>query len=294
MRQLKINATYRDLLRPLNQKELKKLEASILADGILTKLIAKKGTDEIVDGHHRYSIALKYGIPFEVEDREFATDDDVIDYIKRTQQARRNLSDDEFKALTEKILKLRNQGKPGKPEDPMTLRDISKKTGAPIATISRIIGDAEAMNALAPSVARDVESAPGASRPMVRKLAELSPNDQVEVMNRLRKEPEKYPTLGAAIAAQSQEEVVFDAAEWNDKLDALLSVLRTNFKEMPVCILTERVLTDNYRNTLKSFTASLEDMRAQVCPRCNAQGASCSLCANLHYVSKHKASQFGG
>ena len=59
MKSLNINESFKNLLRPLTQEEKKSLTASILSAGkIINPIIVFKGTDEIVDGYHRYRTML--------------------------------------------------------------------------------------------------------------------------------------------------------------------------------------------------------------------------------------------
>ena len=59
---LTVDPEFRDLIPPLNEEELKLLEASIVADGCESPLIVWNGV--IVDGHNRYAICRKHEIPF--------------------------------------------------------------------------------------------------------------------------------------------------------------------------------------------------------------------------------------
>ena len=86
-----IDPEFRDLIPPLNEEELKLLEASIVADGCESPLIVWNGV--IVDGHNRYAICRKHEIPFAIQEKDFSSRDDAMLWMLRNQLGRRNLND---------------------------------------------------------------------------------------------------------------------------------------------------------------------------------------------------------
>ena len=85
-----IDPEFRDLIPPLNEEELKLLEASIVADGCESPLIVWNGV--IVDGHNRYAICRKHEIPFAIQEKDFSSRDDAMLWMLRNQLGRRNLN----------------------------------------------------------------------------------------------------------------------------------------------------------------------------------------------------------
>ena len=88
---LTVDPEFRDLIPPLNEEELKLLEASIVADGCESPLIVWNGV--IVDGHNRYAICRKHEIPFAIQEKNFSSRDDAMLWMLRNQLGRRNLND---------------------------------------------------------------------------------------------------------------------------------------------------------------------------------------------------------
>lgn len=88
--ELKINEKFRDALPSLSDDEKEILEKSILEDGCYDSIIVWNGT--IVDGHNRYEICQKHGLPFNTVEKSFDDEDSVIAWIKIYQAGRRNLS----------------------------------------------------------------------------------------------------------------------------------------------------------------------------------------------------------
>ena len=64
---LTVDPEFRDLIPPLNEEELKLLEANLVADGCESPLIVWNGV--IVDGHNRYAICRKHDIPFSIQEK---------------------------------------------------------------------------------------------------------------------------------------------------------------------------------------------------------------------------------
>ena len=88
----------RNVLMPLRDDERKLLEQSVLAEGIRDPLVVWKQSDNIrilLDGHHRYELAQKHGLTFEITELEFETEDDAVLWVLQNQLARRNLTDEQ-------------------------------------------------------------------------------------------------------------------------------------------------------------------------------------------------------
>ena len=68
--ELKIEEKLRDVLIPLTDEKFTALEEDILRNGCIQPIIVWNGT--IVDGHNRYAICQKHGIPFKTVEHDFA------------------------------------------------------------------------------------------------------------------------------------------------------------------------------------------------------------------------------
>ena len=89
---LRIDKEFAGKIPPLAKEEYEKLEANILADGVvINPLIAWNGI--IVDGHNRYRILQAHPeIPFQVHEKAFSDRFEVLAWICRNQLGRRNLT----------------------------------------------------------------------------------------------------------------------------------------------------------------------------------------------------------
>ena len=107
MHKLKILPEFKNLIRPLKKKEYLQLEANILSDGCRDPIVVWKRY--IIDGHNRYEICMRHGIPFDILEMEFACKEAVLAWICANQLGRRNITEETRKFLigmqyeTEKI-----------------------------------------------------------------------------------------------------------------------------------------------------------------------------------------------
>lgn len=87
--ELKIDSEFRNLIPPLSLEELGNLEQSLLSEGCRDAILT--WNDFIIDGHNRYGLCTKLGIPFRTEAREFESRNDVCIWMIQNQFGRRNL-----------------------------------------------------------------------------------------------------------------------------------------------------------------------------------------------------------
>jgi ParB family chromosome partitioning protein len=85
-----IDKEFQSLIPPLTAEEYAGLEESILSEGCRDALVV--WGDTLIDGHNRYEICTKHGIPFDTVEMDFPTRDDVKLWMMKNQLARRNLN----------------------------------------------------------------------------------------------------------------------------------------------------------------------------------------------------------
>lgn len=95
-----IDPEFHALLPPLTDAEYTQLEKNIVADGCRNPLVVWNGL--LLDGHQRIAICLKHGIPYRVVQVECRDRDEAMMWILRNQIGRKNLSELERAALSEK------------------------------------------------------------------------------------------------------------------------------------------------------------------------------------------------
>jgi len=90
--QIRINDVLRDYIDPLTEAESEALERSLLAEGCRDALVL--WNDVLVDGHNRYAICQKHGIPFKVtQNTQFQSMEDVMLWMIDNHLGRRSVSD---------------------------------------------------------------------------------------------------------------------------------------------------------------------------------------------------------
>ena len=80
---------YQDIIPPPSDEEFRQLEQNILADGIRDPLVMWGNV--LIDGHNRYKIAQKHGLPFETKQIDFIDEGDARIWIISNQIGRRNI-----------------------------------------------------------------------------------------------------------------------------------------------------------------------------------------------------------
>ena len=73
-----LDEEFRTLLPPLNPEDFNQLEQSILEDGCRDFLVVWAEEKVLIDGHNRFAICKKHGLPFGIELKSFADRDEAI------------------------------------------------------------------------------------------------------------------------------------------------------------------------------------------------------------------------
>ena len=202
-----VNEELKAYIDPLTAEELEALERSILAEGCRDALVL--WGDMLVDGHNRYGICRKHGLPFQtVQNTRFQSLEDVHLWMIDQHLGRRSISE-----FQRGVLALRK-------------REIVAARRAQAATPQPVAADAGTQA----QAASGDRAAPEAldSREAVAKAARLS-SSQVVLIEKIQKQaaPEvvaavKAGTISinaaAAVASLPAEEQVAAAAAGKDEL----------------------------------------------------------------------------
>jgi len=92
---IQIDAEFAALIPPLSAEERQQLEENIVEHGGARDPLvvwASKGTLTLLDGHNRYEICTRLGLPFDIEEMRFSDRSHAEEWIIRNQFGRRNLS----------------------------------------------------------------------------------------------------------------------------------------------------------------------------------------------------------
>ena len=90
MQRIIIDEEFKALLPALDTDTYARLEANLLENGCRDSLVVWNGV--LIDGHNRYEICTKHGIPFKTVNKEFSSREAALIWIISTQLSRRNLT----------------------------------------------------------------------------------------------------------------------------------------------------------------------------------------------------------
>jgi phage N-6-adenine-methyltransferase len=103
-----VDAEFAALIPPLSAEERQQLEENIAEHGGARDPLvvwASKGTLTLLDGHNRYEICTRLGLPFDIHEMRFKSRDEAEDWIDRNQLGRRNLDSRQMSLLRGRRLK---------------------------------------------------------------------------------------------------------------------------------------------------------------------------------------------
>lgn len=231
---IRINDEFKQLIHPLTAEEYAGLEKSILEEGCRDALVLWGNV--LIDGHNRYEICMKHGIPFETVKKEFSGKDEAIRWIILNQFGRRNLPAHErarlalrLKPMIEEKAKQQQIRKPAdsvsqksaeqKPID--TQKEIAKIAGVSHDTISKVEHiEKEAPQPIAEASRKGEISVNSAYQ--VTKLEQEKQQEIAERIQNIQNEPEETKTPKAIV-----QEVLKRPKNQNVTLTKALSELST-------------------------------------------------------------------
>ncbi|WP_447922754.1 hypothetical protein [Achromobacter aegrifaciens] len=134
--EIRIDEGLRAYIDPLTDDEREALERSLLAEGCRDALVL--WGDLLVDGHNRYGLCQKHGIPFETrQNTSFKSVEDVYLWMIENHLGRRSVSDFQRGVLAlrkKEILHARAASAPA-PDDPPWDEDSGEPPPLPVAPV---------------------------------------------------------------------------------------------------------------------------------------------------------------
>ncbi len=185
-----IDPEFKDLIPPLSNDEFVQLEENILKEGFTSPIIIWQfgGRNILVDGHNRYSIALKNKIQDKLKFVlvSFIDREEVNDWIIKNQLGRRNLNYDQmsyFRGLVYAKSKKSHGGdrKSGGQNDHLekpkekTVEKISRQFNVSPKTIQRdekYVQDVETIAQVMPEIKKEIVS--GKSKKTKKEISEMA------------------------------------------------------------------------------------------------------------------------
>ncbi|MFZ2988428.1 plasmid replication/partition related protein [Ideonella sp.] len=202
-----VNEELKAYIDPLTPEEYEALERSLLNEGCRDALVL--WGEVLVDGHNRYGICQKHGLPFKtVQNPRFQSIEDVHLWMIDQHLGRRSVSNFQRGVLALRMSEI--------------LAERKARPAAPAAADGAIVTEADA------AASALVAPKPLNSREAIAKAARLSSN-QVEMIERIQKQaaPEVVAAVragslsinaAAAVASLSAEEQTQAAAAGPDEL----------------------------------------------------------------------------
>lgn len=127
------------------------------------KVWKEKGV--LIDGHRRFAVCQKHGLPYKVEELSFPDKDAVKHWMRLRQRYRRNLSDFQRMQLDADIVKQLGSA-----------AEVARQTGKAKSTVTRAVKTVEAVEKMRPMARKAIESGKvSVSRRAVESLEELPP-----------------------------------------------------------------------------------------------------------------------
>lgn len=170
MPEFRIDPEFRGLLRELTDEERGLLESQLLEDGCLSPLVVWEEEGILLDGHHRFDICEREGIPCKVARISFGSREEAKEWVQRTQRGRRNIppAKESYERGKEYQKAKGQRGRPKKAEESpgekraqaapfsgrpgKTADKLAEKHGVDPATIKRDAEFAKAVDAAPPEV----------------------------------------------------------------------------------------------------------------------------------------------
>jgi len=249
-------------IEPLTPDEHDALERSLLAEGCRDALVL--WGDVLVDGHNRYGLCRKHGLPFNtVQNPRFQSIEDVHLWMIDQHLGRRSVSD-----YQRGVLALRKK-------EIVAARDSAAKAAKKDAHArAEVLGQAEPLDPIGGEPAAAAEP-PIKSREEVAKAARLSPT-QVTMIEKIQKQaaPELVAAVragtislnaAAAVASLPVEEQVAAASAGKDELKQAAKRVRESTKK-PREEASQRPTTEvqALQDRVAELTAENEYLRGQV------------------------------
>ena len=214
-----VNEELKAYIDPMTPEEHEALERSILTEGCRDALVL--WGDVLVDGHNRYGICQKHGLPFQtVQNTRFKTIEDVHLWMIDQHLGRRSISD-----FLRGVLALRKKDIVDERRARALAKTASSDDNDAPFDVDTPSAESSAAAAEAPAIP---PPAPLSSREAIARAARLSSN-QVVMIERIQKQaaPELVAAVksgvisintAAAVASLPAEEQVFAANAGKDEL----------------------------------------------------------------------------
>ncbi len=172
-------------IEALSEEERRDLESSIIQAGrVLDKIKIWRG--QIVDGHNRYEIANDHGLPFDTEEIEAESEQEVLEWIITNQNGRRNNDLTERRRLIAYWDAIVNATVPDMPQRANRAERVKEAAGLDLSErqVARELEVIDEIKELPQKARRKIESGEvAASSRAIRELKELPEEQREQVID---------------------------------------------------------------------------------------------------------------
>ncbi|MBC7219066.1 MAG: hypothetical protein H5T49_02885 [Hadesarchaea archaeon] len=190
-------------LFPLRDEEFAALESSVLAEGIRDPLVVwpREGQLVLVDGHYRYQLAQKHGLPFKIVEMQFASLEEALAWVDQNQLSRRNLTDEQRAVLIGRIYE--RQKAQGTRNDLQLVVKMTTSSGsaATAKAIAKSTGIGEKTVRRAAAFAKALDAVKQISPKAAERILKGEVKDAITVLPKAAKDPEVLSAVAEKIAA---------------------------------------------------------------------------------------------
>lgn len=211
-----INPELRDYIDPLTTQEFLALERSLLKEGCRDALVLWGET--LIDGHNRYTICQKHGIPFQTKQNDqFASIEDVMLWMIDNHLARRSVSNFQrgVLALRKKEI-ITERRKQQSKQEKVAEAELAVKEPDPVSVETR----------------EEIAKVAGLSKPAVAQIEKIRKAATPELVEAVRAGTISINTA-ATIAALPSEQQVAAVAGGKKELQQAARQLRENRTPRP-------------------------------------------------------------
>jgi len=225
---IRMDEKFKSLIPPLAADELLQLEKNIIADGCREPLTV--WGDVLIDGHNRFAICEKHGIPFGTFALSFDNREAAEDWIDRNQLGRRNLAPDQWNLIMGRVYNRTKAGHGGdrkskaqngtlieKRSEQTTAETVGKDFGVSKNTVKRAgkFADAvETIKKIDPGIEKKIITKLAPPKAAIIKAAELletHPEKATAILAREKKASDVIREIKKAEVVENPDGVMFRA-----------------------------------------------------------------------------------
>lgn len=197
MKTLNIEPRFQEALRPLSDDELTLLRESLRENGCLDPIITWANSEDIIiDGHNRYRLCQELGITFKTKAIALDGQDAAIEWIRKNQEGRRNVTENEKRYRLGKLYNERKQSKGGDRNPTGRAGKESKAVRRPLITTAEQIAKEQGVGKTAVkkagNFAKEIDKLPDEKRKAILESArkytitKMEPNQKQKILERLK------------------------------------------------------------------------------------------------------------